>query len=103
MVVPKMNETPAGPAVSRAESARVAVGGMFFLLGVGYASWAARIPALRARIGLDDRGLGLLLLTVAVGAILSFRAAPPLIARHGSRRLTRLSSVVACAAFATPG
>jgi len=75
---------------------------MFFLLGVGYASWVARIPAMRHRLELGDRDLGLLLLAVAVGAIFAFRAAPPLIARYGSRRLTRVASLLMCVSVVFP-
>ncbi|WP_394832860.1 MFS transporter [Pendulispora rubella] len=76
---------------------------MFFLLGVAYAGWVARIPAMRDRLDLGDRDLGLLLLAVAIGAILSFRIAPPLIARYGNRRTTQVGAFLMCVAVTFPG
>ncbi|WP_394826203.1 MFS transporter [Pendulispora albinea] len=83
--------------------ARRAVGAMFFLLGAGYASWVSRIPAMRDRLGLGDRDLGLLLLATAVGAIAAFRSAARLTARYGSRRVTQVSSALMCVSVALPG
>ncbi|AUX32914.1 MULTISPECIES: MFS transporter [Sorangium] len=82
--------------------ARRAVSVMFVANGVAFASWAARVPAVRERLALRDSALGLALLGVAVGAMLAFRAAGPLIARFGSRRVTRVSAVLLCAALPLP-
>ncbi|KYF78203.1 MFS transporter permease [Sorangium cellulosum] len=89
------------PALSTAQ-ARRAVSVMFLANGVAFASWAARVPAVRERLGLRDGALGLALLGVAVGAILAFRAAGPLIACVGSRRVTRVSAMLLCAALPLP-
>jgi len=70
---------------------------MFFLLGGVYSSWVARIPALRERLQLGDRDLGLILLAPAVGALLGFQFAGRLTARYGSRRMTRVSAGAVCA------
>ncbi|WP_437581479.1 MFS transporter [Sorangium sp. So ce887] len=83
--------------------ARRAVSVMFVANGIAFASWAARVPAVRERLGLSDGALGLALLGIACGAILAFRAAGPLIARFGSRRVTRVSVVLLCAALPLPG
>ncbi|WP_437821075.1 MFS transporter [Sorangium sp. So ce1078] len=82
--------------------ARRAVSVMFVANGIAFASWAARVPAVRERLGLSDGALGLALLGIAGGAILAFRAAGPLIARLGSRRVTRVSAVLLCAALPVP-
>ncbi|WP_437954122.1 MFS transporter [Sorangium sp. So ce296] len=82
--------------------ARRAVSVMFVANGIAFASWAARVPAVRERLALRDSALGLALLGVAVGAMLAFRAAGPLIARFGSRRVTRVSAVLLCAALPLP-
>ncbi|WP_437291855.1 MFS transporter [Sorangium sp. So ce406] len=89
------------PALSTAQ-ARRAVSVMFLANGIAFASWAARVPAVRERLGLRDSALGLALLGVAVGAILAFRAAGPLVARLGSRRVTRVSAMLLCAALPLP-
>ncbi|WP_437616827.1 MFS transporter [Sorangium sp. So ce834] len=82
--------------------ARRAVSVMFVANGIAFASWAARVPAVRERLALRDSALGLALLGVAVGAMLAFRAAGPVIARFGSRRVTRVSAVLLCAALPLP-
>ncbi|WP_437603868.1 MFS transporter [Sorangium sp. So ce590] len=82
--------------------ARRAVSVMFVANGIAFASWAARVPAVRERLGLSDGALGLALLGIACGAILAFRAAGPLIARFGSRGVTRVSAVLLCAALPVP-
>ncbi|WP_437842355.1 MFS transporter [Sorangium sp. So ce1153] len=85
-----------------AARARRAVSVMFVANGVAFASWAARVPAVRERLALRDGVLGLALLGLACGAMLAFRAAGPLIVRFGSRRVTRVSAVLLCAALPLP-
>ncbi|WP_437282895.1 MFS transporter [Sorangium sp. So ce375] len=82
--------------------ARRAVSVMFVANGIAFASWAARVPAVRERLALSDGLLGLALLGIACGAMLAFRAAGPLVARFGSRRVTRVSAVLLCAALPLP-
>ncbi|MFT5962566.1 MAG: fucose permease [Burkholderiaceae bacterium] len=66
-------------------SARVALPILFILLGAAFATWAARIPALRDTLQLGAAQLGLVLLCSGVGAVLSFPLAAWLLARHGAR------------------
>lgn len=56
------------------------------LLGVIYASWAARIPALRDALALSPAQLGLVLLGGGFGAAASFPLAAGAIAHFGARR-----------------
>ncbi|MGK3962810.1 MFS transporter [Sorangium sp. So ce118] len=93
---------PAHDSAHDAARARRAVSVMFVANGIAFASWAARVPAVRERLALRDSVLGLALLGLACGAILAFRAAGPLIARFGSRRVTRVSAVLLCAALPLP-
>jgi hypothetical protein len=46
---------------------RVAIFGYFFVLGVAFAVWAARLPAIKASLGLSDGRLGLALFASACG------------------------------------
>ncbi|MEA9981692.1 MFS transporter [Herbaspirillum sp. RTI4] len=59
---------------------------LFFMLGVIYASWAARIPAIRDAQGLDAATLSLVLLCSGIGAVASFPLAAWLVAHVGARR-----------------
>lgn len=58
---------------------------LFLLLGLIYASWTARIPALRDALALGPAQLGLVLLGGGVGAVVSFPLAAWLVARYNPR------------------
>ncbi|WP_353152757.1 MFS transporter [Herminiimonas fonticola] len=59
---------------------------LFILLGVIYASWAARIPAIRDALQLSPSQLGLVLLGGGFGAVASFPLAAWLVGKCGGRR-----------------
>jgi MFS family permease len=86
--------------MTEARRARVAVAAIFFLNGVVFGTWAARIPAIRDRLGLSDGELGIALACIPVGAIAAMPLAGALAARVGSRRATRLAFALAAAAAA---
>lgn len=75
-------------AASRA-SARLAVTAIFALNGGLFGVWASRIPAFVARFDLTPDRLGLLLLGIAGGAILSFPLAGRLSEIRGAAALSR--------------
>src|SRR5689334_5174552 len=81
----------APPAIPR--TARFAVAILFFLTGLTFASWAARIPTIQARLGLSPGELGVALLGTAVGELLSMNLAGYLASRFGSRSITIIASV----------
>lgn len=85
------DQTQALAAVPR--SARFAVVVLFFLTGVTFASWAARIPAVQTRLGLSPGQLGVALLAIAAGELVSMNLAGYLAARFGSRSVTVIASV----------
>ena len=58
---------------------------LFFVLGVMFATWAARIPAIRDALHLDASQLGLVLLCGGIGSVLSFPLASGLIGHYGAR------------------
>jgi len=66
---------------------------MFFLNGALFGAWASRIPAIATRFSLDTGSLGLLLLAMAFGAIVSFPLAGAYSEKLGAGRLTRLLAV----------
>jgi predicted MFS family arabinose efflux permease len=69
-------------------------------IGSGFvlASWAARIPQVRDGLGLSPSRLGLVLLAIAAGSIVSLVLAGQIVTRFGSRR-----TVVAMAALMGAG
>lgn len=57
----------------------------FFVPGFAIACWAPLVPFAKARAGLDDALLGVLLLCLGLGSLLSMPLAGMLAARHGCR------------------
>jgi predicted MFS family arabinose efflux permease len=58
----------------------------FIGAGVAMASWAARIPQIRDGLGLTPSRLGMVLLAIAAGSIVSLVLAGHIVTRFGSRR-----------------
>ncbi|MER7348159.1 MFS transporter [Streptomyces aurantiacus] len=73
--------------------AQLAIAALFCVLGFQYATWAARLPALKSRLDLTEAELGLLLMACGVGAAASFPLVAALSKRWGSRRLALLSAL----------
>lgn len=66
---------------------RLAVGALFFLQGLCFATWASRIPSIQQQLGLSDSFLGLILFAIPVGSLLSLGFSGALVARFGSKRV----------------
>ena len=58
------------------------------------ASWATRIPQVRDGLGLTRPELGLVLLAIAAGSIVSLVLAGQIVARFGSRRTVAAMAVL---------
>ncbi len=85
MTLDAMNlESSASRAPSRLRQAAAPY--LFFLLGIVFATWAARIPAIRDALQLSAADLGLVLLCGGIGSVLSFPLASFLIGHYGARR-----------------
>ncbi|MBC7414006.1 MAG: MFS transporter [Herminiimonas sp.] len=59
---------------------------LFTLLGLVFATWASRIPAMRDALQLSAGQLGFALLCAGIGGLASFPLAAWLVARHGQAR-----------------
>ena len=59
----------------------------FFIGGFGAASWAPLVPLLRERLAIGDDVLGLLLLCIGIGSLLTMPLSGALSARLGCRRM----------------
>lgn len=71
----------------------------FFIAGFGIAAWAPLVPYAKARAGLDEGTLGLLLLCLGVGSILAMPLAGVLAGRFGCRRVMAAGSLLICLAL----
>ena len=74
--------------------ARLAVVGIFFLNGFVFASWVVRIPAVQQKLDLGEGLLGLALLGIAVGALVSMPLAGALSSRFGSRHVVGATALI---------
>lgn len=72
---------------------QLAIAALFLSLGFQYATWAARIPAVKADLDLSAAEVGVLLMAAGVGAAVSFPAVAWLMRRMGSRRLALLAQL----------
>ncbi|MEV8513535.1 MFS transporter [Dactylosporangium sp. NPDC051484] len=88
--------TVTAPATADLRPATRATYAAFILAGVSISSWATRIPQIRDELRLTPSQLGLVLLSIAGGSIVSLVASGHLVARFGSRR-----TVTAMAALLT--
>lgn len=83
---PMSNEYPIPPASRFTRLHSFATPFLFILLGVIYASWAARIPAIRDALQLSPAQLGIVLLGGGFGAVGSFPLAAWMVNKFGGRR-----------------
>lgn len=75
------------PGIISRKTHRIAVGALFFLLGLCFASWASRIPSVQQRMGISEAGLGGVLLAIPLGQMISLPLAGWLVAKEGSRKV----------------
>jgi fucose permease len=66
------------------------------------ASWVPHIPAVKAHHAISDGQLGIVLLSMAVGALLALLPAGWLVGRFGSRRMTSVAALGLCLALPLP-
>ncbi|TDQ18468.1 fucose permease [Algoriphagus boseongensis] len=64
---------------------RVALGAMFFFMGLCFSSWAARIPDIQAKFQLSEGQLGTILLCLPIGSMLGLPIAGWSVHQYGSR------------------
>jgi MFS family permease len=83
------------PAAACNETSRVraAITAFFAMDGFVFASWAVRIPAVKAAVGASPATLGIALLGVSVGAIATMALTGALCRRFGSARLVAAGAV----------
>jgi predicted MFS family arabinose efflux permease len=67
---------------------------VFLMCGLTVACWASLVPFAKARLGLPDSALGLILLALGSGAMVAMPASALLIHRIGSRAVVRLSGLL---------
>jgi predicted MFS family arabinose efflux permease len=83
-------------------SGRAAIATIFFVNGFAFASWVPHIPFVQARLALGPDLLGVALLAVALGGLITMPFTGALLARWGSDRVTLGASALFCGLVALP-
>ena len=65
---------------------RTAIFAIFFATGLGFATWAARVPSVKANLEVNDFEVGLLLFASGAASIIGLSLANVLLAHWGARR-----------------
>lgn len=65
---------------------RNAIFAFFFATGLGFATWASRIPAVKVNLGINDFQVGILLFISGAASIVGLSLANVVVARWGARR-----------------
>lgn len=82
------------PVAGRSEQISTRI--TFFIAGFSMAAWAPLVPFVKARAGIGEGALGLLLLCLGVGSFLTMPVAGALAARFGCRRVVVVSTALVC-------
>lgn len=103
--VPLLNKTTSAPSETPSPDLsrlRAALTVFFALDGFLFAGWVVRIPAVKDRTGASASGLGLALLGVSAGAVVTMTLTGRLCARFGSRPVTVVCGVLMPLGVALP-
>ncbi|MFE4724935.1 MFS transporter [Microbacterium sp. NPDC056736] len=65
---------------------RTAIFTIFFVTGLGFASWASRLPAVKNDLGINDLQVGILLFVAGAASIVGLSLANVIVVRWGARR-----------------
>lgn len=74
--------------------ARIAVSNFFFISGLCFATWAARIPDIQHHLGLNQAELGTVLFASPVGSMVCLPLAGVMVTRLGSRMSLLIGSII---------
>ena len=75
---------------------------IFLVNGTAFASWVPHIPTVQQKLDLSPGVLGLALLAIAAGSLVSMPVAGWMVARHGSRIVALVAGLLYCAAVPLP-
>src|SRR5215217_4040117 len=67
---------------------------IFLVCGIGLSCWAPMVPFAKIALGLNDADLGIVLLSLGAGAILTMPFSGVLINKYGSRKVALVSALV---------
>lgn len=87
-------DTATAPATTQKTSLRIAVGALFFLAGISFASWASRIPTIQQTMHLSYAAWGAVLFALPAGLMCSLPFSGWIITKIGSKKLALSSQLM---------
>jgi MFS family permease len=82
---------------------RLAVSLFYFGQGLGFASWASRIPDIKHNLGLSDAALGSILFALPVGQLCTMPFSAALVTKHGSKKMLTITAPIYVVALVNIG
>lgn len=73
---------------------RLAVSLFYFGQGLAFASWASRIPIIKADLGLSEAQLGTCLLALPLGQMITMPISGKLVSKYGSHRIMPIAALI---------
>jgi MFS family permease len=80
---------------------RVAVSLFYFGQGMGFASWASRIPDIKHNLNLSDAALGTILFALPLGQLCTMPVSATLVTKYGSKKLLTIAAPLYVVALVT--
>lgn len=72
---------------------RIAVSLFYFCQGIAFASWASRIPIIKAQLQLTEAQLGTILLMLPIGQLVTMALSGRLVSKYGSHRILPITAI----------
>ncbi|MBE7188911.1 MFS transporter [Jatrophihabitans endophyticus] len=91
------------PTTAQVRAAARATYAVFIAAGFAFATWASRIPTVRDHLGLNPDQLGLVLLSIAAGSVVSLPITGWLIHRVGTRAAVAGTAALLCVGLVVVG
>src|SRR5215218_2161922 len=76
----------------RLRRTRIAVSLFYFGQGLGFASWASRIPDIKHNLNLSDAALGSILFALPLGQLCTMPVSATLVTRYGSKKILTIAA-----------
>ena len=82
---------------------RVAISLFYFGQGMGFASWASRIPDIKHNLNLSDAALGTILFALPLGQLCTMPVSATLVTKYGSKKILTIAAPFYVVALVTLG
>ncbi|NSL90727.1 MFS transporter [Chitinophaga solisilvae] len=82
---------------------RIAISVFFFISGLGYSTWASRIPSIQQQLQLNEAQLGAVLFALPIGLMLTMPVTGRLLGSFSSRKIMLLGAMIFNVVISLPG